>query len=145
MEKVEGTHHVWDPPDGALGVSWIPDKPPNVVSKIANLRNHQGADTDASTQGLINKLKLGSKYTHHSRAGTWTLRWVTTGFFMGWSRGKVGFLSKGGGVRISSKEVSQALAPFVILPVTGVAWSSEPGHSDLRWLLKLKWLCSCQC
>ena len=51
---------------------------------------------------------------------------------MGWSRGKVGFLSKGGGVRISSKEVSQALAPFVILPVTGVAWSSVPGHSDLR-------------
>ena len=33
-------------------------------------------------------------------------RWV----FMGWSRGNVGFFSKGGGVRISSREVSQALA-----------------------------------
>ena len=30
--------------------------------------------------------------------------------FMGWSRGKVGFFSKGGDVRISSKEVTQALA-----------------------------------
>ena len=30
--------------------------------------------------------------------------------FMGWSRGKVGFFSKGRGVRIFSKEVSQTLA-----------------------------------
>ena len=33
------------------------------------------------------KLELGSKYTPHSRAGAWTPKWVTAGFFMGWSRG----------------------------------------------------------
>ena len=60
---------------------------PNVVPKIANLRNHRGADTDANTQGFIYKLELGSKYTRHSGAGTWTLKWVTAGFFVGWSRG----------------------------------------------------------
>ena len=37
-----------------------------VVPKIANPRNHQGADTDANTRGLIYKLELGSKYTRHS-------------------------------------------------------------------------------
>ena len=57
------------------------------MSKIENLRNHQGADTDASARGFICKLELGSKYTRHSGAGTWTLKWVTAGFFMGWSRG----------------------------------------------------------
>ena len=57
------------------------------MPKIANPRNHQGADTYASTRGFIYKLELGSKYTPHSRAGAWTLRWVTAGFFMGWSRG----------------------------------------------------------
>ena len=45
-----------------------------VVLKIANPRNHQGADTDANTQGFIHKLEHGSKYTRHSGAGTWTLR-----------------------------------------------------------------------
>ena len=34
-----------------------------VVPKIANPRNHQGADTDASAQGFIIKLEIGSKYT----------------------------------------------------------------------------------
>ena len=58
-----------------------------VVPKIANPRNHQGADTDASVQGFISKLELGSKYTRHSGAGTWTLKWVTAGFFIVWSRG----------------------------------------------------------
>ena len=57
-----------------------------VVPKIANLRNHQGANTDASTQGFIYKFERGSKYTPHNRAGAWTLKWVTAGFFMGWSR-----------------------------------------------------------
>ena len=57
------------------------------MPKIANPRNHQGADTDASAQGFISKLELGSKYTRHSGAGTWTPKWVTAGFFMGWSRG----------------------------------------------------------
>ena len=47
-----------------------------VVPKIANPRNHQGAHTDANTGGLIYKLELGSKYTRHSGAGTWTPRWV---------------------------------------------------------------------
>ena len=58
-----------------------------LVSKIANRKNHQAADTHASTQGFIYKLELGSKYTRHSGAGTWTLKWVTAGFFMGWSKG----------------------------------------------------------
>ena len=58
-----------------------------VVPKIANPRNHQGADTDASTRGFISKLQLGSKCTCHSGAGTWTPKWVTAGFFIGWSRG----------------------------------------------------------
>ena len=52
----------------------------DVVLKIVNPREPQGADTDASTRGFINKLELGSKYTRHSGAGTWTLRGVTTGF-----------------------------------------------------------------
>ena len=34
-----------------------------VVPKIVNLRNHQGANTDANTREFIYKLKLGSKYT----------------------------------------------------------------------------------
>ena len=57
------------------------------MPKIANPRNHQGANFDASTRGFISKLELGSKYTGHSRAGTWTPKWVTAGFFIGWSRG----------------------------------------------------------
>ena len=54
--------------------------------KIANLRNHQGADTDASTRGFISKLELGSKYTRHSGRDLdleVSYSWV----FMGWSRG----------------------------------------------------------
>ena len=58
-----------------------------VVPKIVNPRNHQGADTEASARGFISKLELGSKYTRHSGAGTWTPKWVTAGFFIGWSRG----------------------------------------------------------
>ena len=57
------------------------------MPKIANPRNHQGADTNASARGFIYKLELGSKYTQHSGAGTWTPKWVTAGFFMGWSMG----------------------------------------------------------
>ena len=45
-----------------------------VVPKIANLRNHQGANIHSSTRGFINKLELGSKYTQHRGAGTWTPR-----------------------------------------------------------------------
>ena len=52
-----------------------------VVPKIANLRNHQGANTAASTLGFISKLELGSKYMQHSRAGTWTPRWVSAEFY----------------------------------------------------------------
>ena len=48
----------------------------SVVPKIVNPRNHREADTDANTRGFINKLELGSKYTPHSRAGTWTPKWV---------------------------------------------------------------------
>ena len=58
-----------------------------VVPKIANPRNHQGADTDAGARGFISKLELGSKYTRHSGAQTWTPKWVPAGFFIGWSRG----------------------------------------------------------
>ena len=47
-----------------------------VVPKIVNPRNHREADTDANTRGFIYKLELVSKYTRHSGAGTWTLRWV---------------------------------------------------------------------
>ena len=57
------------------------------MPKIANLRNHQEAHTDANTRGFIYRLELGSKYTPYSRAGAWTAKWVTAGFFMGWSRG----------------------------------------------------------
>ena len=57
------------------------------MPKIANPRNHQGADTDANTRGFIYKLELGSKCTRHSGAGTWTLKWVTAGFFIVWSKG----------------------------------------------------------
>ena len=67
----------------------------NVVPKIANPRNHQGADTDASTWGFISKLELGPKCTQHRGAGTWTPKWVTAGFFIGWSRG---FFRRGGGI-----------------------------------------------
>ncbi|XP_077706369.1 uncharacterized protein LOC144285016 isoform X2 [Canis aureus] len=58
----------------------------DVVPKIVNPRNHQGADTDASTQGFIYKLELGSKYTRHSRAGTWTLRRTSSVLDCGTSR-----------------------------------------------------------
>ena len=58
-----------------------------VVPKIANPRNHQGADTDASARGFISKLEFGSKRARHSGAGTWTSKWVTAGFLVGWSRG----------------------------------------------------------
>ena len=47
-----------------------------VVPKIANMRNHREVDTNANTRGLIYKIELVSKYTRHSRAGTWTPRWV---------------------------------------------------------------------
>ena len=47
-----------------------------VLPKIANPRNHREADTNANTRGFIYKLELVSKYTRHSGAGTWTLRWV---------------------------------------------------------------------
>ena len=57
------------------------------MPKIANLRNHQGADTNASTRGFISKLQLGSKYTRHSGARTWTPKWFTAGVFMGWAMG----------------------------------------------------------
>ena len=70
-----------DSPSGEM------DPNPPVVPKIANPRNHQGADTDASTQGFISKLELGSKYTLHNGAGTWTPKWVTAGFFIVWSKG----------------------------------------------------------
>ena len=46
----------------------------SVVPKIANPRNHGGADTDTNTRGFIYKLELGSKCTRHSGAGTWTPR-----------------------------------------------------------------------
>ena len=42
------------------------------VPKIANRRNHQGADTDANTRGFITSSSLGP-----SGAGTWTPRWVS--------------------------------------------------------------------
>ena len=44
-----------------------------MLCPIANPRNHQGADTDANIRGFIYELKLGSKYTRHSRAETWDL------------------------------------------------------------------------
>ena len=52
----------------------------SVVPKIANPRNHQGADTDASARGFICKLELGSKYAQHSGAGTWTPSELQLGF-----------------------------------------------------------------
>ena len=58
-----------------------------VVPKIMYPRNHQRANTDANTGGFIYKLELGSRNTRHSRAGTWTPKWVTAGFFIGWSGG----------------------------------------------------------
>ena len=67
--------------DTGRGRSLMKDSILGVVPKIANLRNHQGADTDASARGFISKLELGSKYTRHSGAGTWTPKWVTAGFF----------------------------------------------------------------
>ncbi|XP_072621724.1 retroelement silencing factor 1 isoform X4 [Vulpes vulpes] len=42
----------------------------SVVPKMANLRNHQGAITDASTREFISKLELESKCTRHSGTGT---------------------------------------------------------------------------
>ena len=47
-----------------------------VVPKIANLRNHQEADSDANTCEVIYKLDLVSKYTQHFGAGTWAQRRV---------------------------------------------------------------------
>ena len=43
-----------------------------VVPMIVNMRNHQEADSDANTRGIIYKLDLVSKYTQHCRSGTWT-------------------------------------------------------------------------
>ena len=51
-----------------------------VVPKIANLRNHREANTNANTRGFIYKLELVSKYTRQSGAGTWTPRWVLAYF-----------------------------------------------------------------
>ena len=116
--KVECTYQVWDPLGEVLGVSRIPDKPPNVVLKIANPRNHQGADTDASTRGFISKLELWSKYTHHSGAGTWTLRWVTAGFL------------GAGLVRVG--EFLKLLVPH-----------SDMGHA-LQFFLELTWATGCR-
>ena len=45
-----------------------------VVPKVANLRNHQGAHTDANSQGFLYKLELGFKCTRHRGIGTWTPR-----------------------------------------------------------------------
>ena len=47
---------------------------PCVVPKVANLRNHQGAHTDANSQGFLYKLELGFKCTRHRGIGTWTPR-----------------------------------------------------------------------
>ena len=58
-----------------------------VVPKIANPRNHRGANTDATAREFICKFELGSKCARHSGAGTWTPKWVTAGFLIGWSRG----------------------------------------------------------
>ena len=46
-----------------------------VVPKIVYPKNHGEAHTEANTRGFIYKLELVSKYTRHSGAGTWTLRW----------------------------------------------------------------------
>ena len=48
VEKVECTHHTWDPLDRVLEVSRILDEPSNVVPKIVNPRNHRGAHTHES-------------------------------------------------------------------------------------------------
>ena len=59
------------------------------VPKIANLKNHQGADTDASTRGFISKLELGAWVQVYPTQRSRDLdpevgfSWV----FMGWSRG----------------------------------------------------------
>ena len=51
-----------------------------VMPKIANLRNHQGAATDANAQGFINKLEPGSKYTNTVEQGLGPRGgWVTAG------------------------------------------------------------------
>ena len=51
-----------------------------IVPKIANPRNHQGANTNASTRGFIRKLEFGPKYPRHGGAGAWTPRGVPAGF-----------------------------------------------------------------
>ena len=47
---------------------------PCVVPKIANPRNHQGADTNANSRGSLYNLELGSKFTRYIGAGSWTPR-----------------------------------------------------------------------
>ena len=96
------------------------------MPKIANLRNHQGADTDANTRGFIYKLELGSKYTPHSRAGTWTLKWVTAGFFMGWSRGFSEGVEEFKLCSHSDMGLSRALSSVLILIGASCPW---PGLS----------------
>ena len=51
----------------------------SVVPKIANPRNHQGANTDANTREFIYKLQLGSKCAPQGGAGTGTPGWVPAG------------------------------------------------------------------
>ena len=97
------------------------------MPKIVNPRNHQGADTDASTRGFIYKLELGFKYTPHSRAGAWTPKWVTAGFFMGCSRA----FSEG----VEEKK-------FFFFPI----WGKGRGVSyDLIWDFLPRTFCSFSC
>ena len=104
------------------------------MPKIVNPRNHQGADTDANTRGFIYKLELGSKYTRHSGAGTWT----RDGFqlsFKGWSRefpeGGEEFLKL---CLHSDMGLSRALSSVLILiwdflPQAGLCCLSDMGFS----------------
>ena len=55
-----------------------------VVPKIANPRNHQGADTDASHEGLLASSSLGPSILHTAEQGLGPQSGL---YFIGWSRG----------------------------------------------------------
>ena len=124
--------------------------------KLRIWENHQGADTDASTWHFINKLELGSKYSRHNGAGTWTPRGVTVGFLWAglgdFQEGWRNFLSS---VFISIQDFLSLSRAFwalfsfwygtfcqghsVVFPVKFSSYSQGPEMAVLVLMLNLRW------
>ena len=114
-------------------------------AKIANPRNHQGADTDANTRGFIYKLKLGPKYTDPAEQGLGP----RSGFhlsFKDWSRGspegEEEFLKF---CLHSDMGLSRALSSVLILIGASCHWVGLCSHSNMGFsrTLSCKLFSSC--